>query len=278
MSKKVKSDKTKPEDKTKLESTTKPEDNIKLEDVFIANPLYDPVFKYLMSDNISARKLLSAIIGKEVIELSFAPQEHVENVDVQEQSYIICRLDFTALIRTESGSLAVMIEVQKVHYHNDIIRFRRYLGGQYQNKDYVYDDSEGRRHVRQIYCIFFIGDGVGIKNAPVIEINPIAKDVTTEKNLQVQNNEFVLSLHHRSWIVQVPELKKYRRNDLERLLGIFDQTNTIENRHILNIKSEKFPKEYHPIIRRLQMAAKNEKVRNAMQAEDDILEHFKIEE
>ncbi|GAB4344839.1 MAG: hypothetical protein OHK0038_25060 [Flammeovirgaceae bacterium] len=42
----------------------------------IANPLCDVVFKYLMEDSKVAKLLLSAILGKEIVELDFRPQEH----------------------------------------------------------------------------------------------------------------------------------------------------------------------------------------------------------
>ncbi|MCI5149854.1 MAG: hypothetical protein D3916_10800 [Candidatus Electrothrix sp. MAN1_4] len=39
------------------------------------NPIYDMVFKYLMEDRESEVLLLSEIIGKEIVELDFHPQE-----------------------------------------------------------------------------------------------------------------------------------------------------------------------------------------------------------
>jgi hypothetical protein len=43
--------------------------------MFIANPLYDVVFKYMMEDNKVAKKFISVIIGEDVIELDFADRE-----------------------------------------------------------------------------------------------------------------------------------------------------------------------------------------------------------
>jgi hypothetical protein len=43
--------------------------------VRIANPIYDVVFKYLLDDEKAARLLLSALLGKEVLELQFRPTE-----------------------------------------------------------------------------------------------------------------------------------------------------------------------------------------------------------
>jgi hypothetical protein len=172
---------------------------------------------------------------------------------------------------------AVMIEVQKVSLNTDIMRFRRYLGSQYEKKEYCYVDSAGT-HAMPIYCIFFIGDGLGVDGVPVMRVNPSISDLATGQELKDLRNEFVESLHHRSWIVQIPELKGRRRNDLEILLSIFDQANRMNDHHILNLREEHFPEEYRPIIRRLQQAAASREVREAMMIEDDILEHLRIEE
>jgi hypothetical protein len=251
----------------------------KQEGVFIANPLYDHVLKYLMEDDISARKFLSAIIGEEVVKLSFAPKKYVEEmIKVQERTYNIYRLYFTARIRTaDSDFLTVMIELQKVSSCLNSTWLKRYLDSEYQNKENSYPDK-GKRPAKPVYCIFFIGGGLGIKGVPVIEVNPIAVDVITGKPLQNIHNEFMMSLRHRSWIIQIPELTGYCRNDLEILLGIFDKKNRMNDGYTMNIKAGNFPEEYYPIIRRLQEAALSEKIRNAMLADDDILEHFRIAE
>jgi hypothetical protein len=247
--------------------------------VLIANPIYDQVFKYLMEDNRVARKFISAIIGEEVVELAFAPQEYVRELDnVSERSWSFYRLDFNARIRIGDTSKLVMIEVQKVSLHTDIMRFRRYLGGQYQKRENSYVDSSGVEHPMQIYCIFFIGSGIGVKGVPVMTVNPCVSDAGTGRELKGLRNEFVESLHHRSWIVQVPELQGRRRNDLEILLSIFDQANRMSDHHILNLNAERFPDEYRPIIHRLQQAAADREIREAMEVEDDVTEHFRIEE
>jgi hypothetical protein len=222
-------------------------------DVLIANPLYDHVFKYLMEDSRVARKFISAIIGEEVTELAFAPQEYVRKLEnVSERSWSFYRLDFNARIRTGETYKSVMIEVQKVSLNTDIMRFRRYMGSQYQKRENSYVNSSGVERPMQIYCIFFIGSGIGVKGVPVMTVNPCTSDVGTGSELKGLRNDFVESLHHRSWIVQVPELQGRRRNDLEILLSVFDQANRMSDHHILNLNVERFPDEYRPIVRRLQ--------------------------
>ncbi len=46
----------------------------------IANPIYDVVFKYLMEDRESAVLLLSEIIGEDIAELAFHPQESTAEI------------------------------------------------------------------------------------------------------------------------------------------------------------------------------------------------------
>ncbi|MCL1943711.1 MAG: hypothetical protein FWF54_09235 [Candidatus Azobacteroides sp.] len=246
--------------------------------MYIANPLYDVVFKYMMEDNKVAKKFISAIIDEKIIELDFSPQEHVLTIDHNKQSYTVYHLDFLAKIETENGCRSVIIEVQKAMLPTDIMRFRRYLGGQYQNPSNSYEDSFGKRKALQIYCIFFLGRGLGIKGIPLLEVNHRTKDRTTNTEVESGKNEFIEGLHHRSWIIQIPELPKHRRNDLEKLLGIFDQSNRTSDHHILNVSEEDFPEEYRPVIRRLQKASQSEEMKNTMTAEDDYVEAFRINE
>ncbi|MDR2763535.1 MAG: hypothetical protein LBB90_00710 [Tannerella sp.] len=88
-----------------------------------------------MDDSRVARKFISAIIGEEVAELSFAPQKYVRELeDVSGRSWSFYRPDFNARIRIGETYKSVMIEVQKVSLNTDVMRFRRYPGGQYRNR------------------------------------------------------------------------------------------------------------------------------------------------
>ena len=250
-------------------------------EVNIANPLYDYAFKYLMEDNEAARKFISAIIGEEVIELAFSPQEYVNVTENMEEKpkWKYCRLDFIARIRTDKGIKAVMIEVQKASIGTDIVRFRRYLGSQYQLQNLEKITVKNNEEIIEyepipIYCIFVLGDGIGIKDVPVVTVNPKIADNATGNELSDENNEFITNLNHRSWIIQVPELKNRRNNDTEVLLSIFDQTNRVKDKRLLlKVREENFPQKYRPIIRRLELAAADESLRKAMQDEDDFVIH-----
>ena len=146
------------------------------------------------------------------------------------------------------------------------MRFRRYLGEMYENPENSYDDDQEK--ARQIYCIYFLNYEVGFGDSPIVEVDFVARDRWT-KEVFTEKNEFLESLHHRSWVIQVKKLKGKRRDDTEKLLSIFDQDNKTDNNHILNIDESQFPKDYQFIIRKLREAYESKQVRKAMQAEDD---------
>jgi hypothetical protein len=255
----------------------------------IANPIYDVVFKFMMEDSRVARAFLSAIIQEKVTDLNFSAQEHTARVPSRKKTgreeeledsglnLTVCRFDFSAQIAVpEGGFKTVLIELQKAKLASDIMRFRRYLGLHYQNPDNAYGE-DGDRKARQIYCIFLLGYSIDIPGSPVIRVDSKTEDVTTGKALH-GSSEFIRSLHHRSWIVQIEQLKDHRRTDLEKLLSIFDQENRTKNHHILNVDEDDFPEEYRSVIRRLRMAAESEDVRIEMEMEDDYLEELRDKE
>lgn len=49
--------------------------------MLIANPIYDVVFKYLMEDNKIAKILISSIIGEDIKQLDFRPQDFVTDLE-----------------------------------------------------------------------------------------------------------------------------------------------------------------------------------------------------
>lgn len=109
--------------------------------MLIANPIYDVVFKYLMEDAKVAKLLIGRIIDQEIIELEFRPQEFIMQAhhpaDLQPSKLTFYRLDFSAKIKTDDGIKLVIIEIQKSRLPSDLLRFRRYLGQQYQNREFV---------------------------------------------------------------------------------------------------------------------------------------------
>jgi hypothetical protein len=248
----------------------------------------------MMEDEKVAKLFLSAIIGEEVIELEFSTQERTiqkperkkkkdnNNANDEENNaetfFTVCRFDFSAKIALAGGGFkVVVVELQKAKLASDIMRFRRYLGLHYQNPQNTYKVGNGEK-ARQIYCIFLLGHEIGISGHPVIKVDNKVEDVSTGDPLMVSHNDFITSLNHLSWIIQIKQLKQRRRNDLEKLLSIFDQENLTKNHHILNVDDEDLPEAYRTIIRRLRKAFESEDIRMEMEMEDDYMKELQEKE
>jgi hypothetical protein len=243
--------------------------------VQIANPIYDVVFKYMMNDEKVAKLLLSAIIGREVVSLEFRPTEHHFPVG---ELLAVMRMDFSARILDENGQQElVILELQKAKLATDIMRFRRYLGEQYGNKENVVREPKPEYPFRKalpIISIYFLGHTLEHTKAPVIRVNRVYTDAATGEQI-LEKEEFIESLTHDSIIIQIPYLKDRRRTELEQLLTLFDQSNATQDRHLLNVNEDDLPERYRPMIRRLQKAIADDAVRQTMEAEDDLIEEFK---
>ena len=245
----------------------------------IANPIYDVVFKYMMEDNTVAKLLVSSIIGEEVVSLEPKPQEHTREKDKDKikgeiPNLTVYRLDFSAKIKTSDGQYKVIIiEMQKAELPTDIMRFRRYLGELYIDSANCTTDKE-EIEALQIYAIYFLGKELGIHDTPVLSVYHEIKDVSTGK-IVGEKSKFIEGLHHKSWIVQISCLKKRRRNELEQLLSVFDQSNRTSDIHILNVNEEDYPEKFRPIIRRLKGAASDSTVKKQMKEDDEILKYLR---
>jgi hypothetical protein len=233
----------------------------------------------MLEDSKVAKLFLSAIIGEDITEIEFSAQERTVEIpqSAKERAPLtVCRVDFSAKIKTENGFKTVIIELQKAKYLSDLMRFRRYLGVHYQNSNNTYNVRQGK--VRQIYCIYFLDYGMDLPARPVLKVNYKVEDAYTGDEFPA-SGEFVSGLHHRSWIVQIHHLKHHRRNDLEKILSVFDQSALTGNtKHILDVDDESFPEEYRQIIRRLRKAMEDPQKRREMELEDDIIKEIQDKE
>ena len=236
----------------------------------IANPIYDGAFKYLLDDNKVARLFLSTMVGEEIVELTFRPTEH--RTDVEQRNVTVFRIDFSARIALPNGGeKLVIIEIQKAKFASDIMRFRKYLGRQYLSKENSYMVN-GELRAMPILSIYLLGHSLEHTESPVIRVIRQYLDATGREQIAHQE-DFIESLTHDSIIVQIPHLKQRRQNDLESLLGIFDQSQKDPaDAHTLSIQEEDYPKKFHGVIRRLIKAISEPDVRETMEVEDDYLE------
>ncbi len=248
--------------------------------MYIANPIYDVVFKYLMEDKEVAILLISEILGENVIDLEFKPQESVRKVG-EPHLFTIYRMDFSAKIELPNQQFKqVLIEIQKAKFHTDIMRFRNYLGMQYANKENAHiEQSNGKeiKHALPIHSIYFLGHRLDRIEAPIVQVKRAYWDGTTGELIS-EREEFIESLTHDSIVIQIPQLRKEMKTDLERLLSVFDQSYVVHHdKHILDIDDEQVPEKFRKVVRRLIKANSEEEVRQDMNLEDEYLEDLQAQ-
>ncbi|OWY20470.1 hypothetical protein C7N43_20965 [Sphingobacteriales bacterium UPWRP_1] len=261
--------------------------------MLIANPIYDVVFKYLMEDNKIAKLLISSIIGQEITHLNLRPQEFLgetgfrKNKKLQKAgisiplSLTIYRIDFAANIKTGEGEKLVIIEIQKTRFPSDIMRFRKYLGKQYADVNNAQEVVMGHRKRKSgipIISIYFIGYNLQFIHGGLVAVTRQCKNPITGEVYQAKE-PFIEGLTHDSYIIQIPQLTQKRRNELEILLSVFDQSRaTNADYHLLNVKEEDFPPKYRPVIRRLQQAISQPEIKTKMDMEDTLLNELELME
>jgi len=224
--------------------------------IALANPIYDSVFKFLMEDLDIALEIISAIIDKEIISIKVQPQENT--FQLEGKSFTVYRLDFIAVIKTPEGDKKVLIELQKAKFSTDIIRFRRYLGEQY------------KKDVLPIINIYLLGHVLDNMLPAIIEVNRTYKDRITGKEVHYRN-EFIESLSHDSFVIQIPAMKLTIKTKLEKILSVFDQNKLSEDKHIVYYDYPIDDSIQEKITRRLSYAASDEKLKKEMDIEEEIL-------
>ena len=66
----------------------------------VANPIYDSVFKYIMSDERISKTILSALLKKEVVKVEMRPHEYVNTT---RDTLSMFRIDFAATVREKDA-------------------------------------------------------------------------------------------------------------------------------------------------------------------------------
>ena len=233
----------------------------------VANPIYDVVFKYLMEDVRVARTILSALLKQDV--LSVEPRAH-EYSGKRRHDLSMYRVDFAARVRQQDGSdQQVLIEIQKSWVPSETLRFRQYLGVQYEDKRNIRDDGYGLPMV----AVYILGHKVGDIEEPVLYVKHEAKDYDGNIVTRGLPDPFVSSLTHDSIIVQVPRLHGRINNRLDEVLSVFDQSQANEeNQHTLLLDERRYDeddRDMQLILRRLLEAAASSDMRYEMNVEDE---------
>ncbi|HNH08408.1 MAG TPA: hypothetical protein PK683_07890 [Leptospiraceae bacterium] len=240
--------------------------------IALANPIYDTVFKFLLEDLDIARELISEIIHQEIISIQVKPQENTVSLEKKDSHknlrtesadhtsfFTVYRLDFVAEIQTEDGNKKILIELQKAKLATDIMRFRRYLGEQY-TKDSL-----------PIITIYFIGYVLDRNLPKVIEVSRLYKDRLTGETAENSRNEFIDSLTHDSFVIQLFGLETKMRNRLEKVLSVFSQAADKLKEHIVYYNYLLDDDLQERIVTRLNYAASDEKLKRQMDLEEEIL-------
>ena len=242
--------------------------------VYVANPLYDAVFKYLMEDDRIAKTILTALLKKKVIDVKIRRNEYANLT--RRESISMFRIDFAATVLDEDNKPHLMlIELQKTWLPTETLRFRRYLALQYNNEENMLKE-EHEKYAIPMVAIYLLGHRVGKIEEPVIYVNHHAYTYDGKKVEEGIPDPFVESLQHDSIIVQIPLLHGRVNNRLEKVLCLFDQTNVADNKKVIKVDDKQFEgdNDMEYIVRRLQSAAADPDMRYQMNAEDEFFKEL----
>ena len=235
----------------------------------IANPIYDAVFKYLMEDKRIARTILSALLKENIIEVDMRPHEYSNG---QRELLSVFRIDFGATILKPDGSEElILVELQKNWLPTETLRFRQYVGSQYQDPRNIVEDSADR-HALPMVTVYLLGHALGDIEEPVLYVRHQSFDYNDRIVTKGMPNPFVESLVHDSVIVQIPRLHGQINNRLDEVLSVFDQTQKDgHNRQVLRIDETMYDNDadMQRIVQRLLMAASDSQLRQDMNVEDE---------
>lgn len=235
--------------------------------MLLANPIYDTVFKYLLEDLELARGLLAEIIGEEIVEITTQANETANKLGKYELH--VLRLDFKVVVVTKEGiRKKILIELQKAQQLGDIMRFRKYLGNNYLKKDSFPANFQAPDGL-PIITIYFLGFRLKKVLTPVLKVNRVYMDMITNKPLQAKE-EFVEKLTHDSYIIQIPRLQSEVRNDLERVLTIFNQSYRTSDSKVLQLQEEDLGNNelLEKLVWRLRSAVSDEKLMDEWELEE----------
>lgn len=236
--------------------------------MYIANPIYDIVFKYLMEDERIARTILSALLQEDVVAVETRANEYD---NISRDSLSIFRIDFGATIRNNDGSeRLILIELQKTWAPTETLRFRQYLGAQYADKRNILR-VDNRDYGLPMVTVYLLGHKVGDIEEPVLYVRRQPQDYNGKPVTKGLPDPFVESLTHDSIIVQIPRLHGQVNNRLEKVLSVFDQNRKDGDGHVLKFEDTYYEddQDMQPIVRRLLSAASDAEMRHKMNVEDE---------
>ena len=222
---------------------TRTKKNVDVQGIEIANPLYDAVFKHLMTNNRVAIYFIETFIGEKIESLTMVAQEcpifkwsskfdelNIKPKDLERLKQLtVIRLDFVATIKTSSGEYKkVLIEVQKVRDTDDVVRFRNYLAEHYKRKDTITKNDKSTTEPLPIITIYLLGFDLTESESIVFRVGRVYYDMIEKKNMDVKVS-LAEHLTHDCYIVQLGRITGKMSSRLEKLLSVFEQRYFIDN-------------------------------------------------
>jgi hypothetical protein len=250
--------------------------------VNIANPIYDEVFKQLMSNMHIARFFISTILEETIVDVAVQQQElaYDREGNIAERAAVsvaIFRLDFVATIKTANGEhKKVLIEIQKTRKFIDLMRFRNYLGEHYKRKDEVYTAEGKLIEALPIVTIYLLGFELRNIVAPAIKVSREYIDLITHKVINAKD-DFIEKLTHDCYVVQIPRIEGKLQTKLEKLLSLFEQRYFIDETE--GIKEYNYPiddADIKIIADVLHFACTDPKSKRRMEAERESFRVFNL--
>ena len=241
----------------------------------IANPLYDHAFKYLMSNDRLAKKVLTTILEQEVLELELSQQEVV--VANHARQFTLFRLDFKAIILNEAGKKEqVMIELQKSKLPTNLVRFRNYLGYSYtQSNKEVTGDASAEETLLPIISIYILGYNLPDVEVMAATVDRKIIDASTKQELHIES-DFIELLTHKCHILQVRRLPPKRQTRIEQFLALFNQAWVTDKKYILDL--EEVSAEFKDIATYLQRPLQDKATIEQLRAEAEVEDLFSVQE
>jgi hypothetical protein len=216
--------------------------------IVIANPIYDAVFKSLMTGGTGKSRdiagfFIGAILGEKITEIKFLDKEtsyfkkRTKNVDGKEETETLSlvRLDFVATIRTKNGEYRkVLIEIQKSKKTSDLLRFRTYLGEQYKVEDTIKIKNKQIEQSLPIVVIYMLGFNLQGVEPIVVKVDRKYLDVIANAEIEGKS-PFIESLTHDGYFIQIPRINREafpakweKCSDLQQVLSLFEQVDFVE--------------------------------------------------
>jgi hypothetical protein len=223
-------------------------------DVLIANTILDSAFKKLMAtdndtDRENARYFVGTVLGEEIIEIDYLPQEysyHSTKSEIEFKSEVerlkIMRLDFVATIRTRSGETKrLLIEIQRSNNPSDLLRFRGYIGEQYQQNEQITINDRMDEQAMPIVVIYMLGFNLSGIDTIAMKVSRTYVDLLNP-SATFSKNPYIECLSHDCYYIQVARINAETYADWDKCSELLQMLSLFEQDYFVN--TEKSIKKY----------------------------------